>query len=250
MDRCRSLYPILLQIKSCCPCTVPGPQCPVWSDRAAAGRGRGHCSNCSNCSTGHGLQLLIVTRTSCGEAGPRGYDGQEAGIRDALGVSREQLRKATSGSPRPVPASPRCPVPGTAGIEHFLLHLCSLAGCRGRAAAGCRLHVCGAAPRLQHNCSRCTLQAGQLTREPRTAQLTSTAALQHTRSTIAAAAVRPKFGYFCDIGPVNFVPRPKVQGVQESTAVCSPEQVLQQYCSGSSLHMLATLLLQSENSAE
>ena len=68
--------------------------------------------------------------------------------------------------------------------------------------------------------------------------------------TVAGAAVRPKFGYFCDIGPVNFVPRPKVQGVQESTAVCSPEQVLQQYCSGSSLHMLATLLLQSENSAE
>ena len=152
MDRCRSLYPILLQIKPCCLCTVPGPLCPVWSDRAAAGRGRGHCSNCSNCSTGHGLQLLIVTRTSCGEAGPRGYDGQEAGIRDALGVSREQLRKATSGSPRPVPASPRCPVPGTAGIEHFLLHLCSLAGCRGR---GC----C----RLQAACVRgCTATAAQL----------------------------------------------------------------------------------------
>ena len=152
MDRCRSLYPILLQIKSCCPCTVPGPQCPVWSDRAAAGRGRGHCSNCSNCSTGHGLQLLIVTRTSCGEAGPRGYDGQEAGIRDAHGISREQLRKATSGPPRPVPASPRCPVPGTAGIEHFLLHLCSLAGCRGR---GC----C----RLQAACVRgCTATAAQL----------------------------------------------------------------------------------------
>ena len=51
----------------------------------------------------------------------------------------------------------------------------------------------------------------------------STAALQHTLRTIAAAAaVRPKFGYFCDIGPVNFVPRPKVQGVQETTAVCSP----------------------------
>ena len=106
MDRCRSLYPILLQIKSCCPCTVPGPQCPVWSDRAAAGRGRGHCSNCSNCSTGHGLQLLIVTRTSCGEARPRGYDGQEAGIRDAHGISREQLRKATSG---PAAARPRQP---------------------------------------------------------------------------------------------------------------------------------------------
>ena len=40
----------------------------------------------------------------------------------------------------PSPPAPRCPVPGTAGIENFLLHLCSLAGCWGRGwlqAAGC-----------------------------------------------------------------------------------------------------------------
>ena len=173
---------------------------------------------------------------------------QESGM--LLGSPENSYARQRLAPRGPSPPARAAPCPALRALNIFCCICAVWPGAGAGAAAGCRLHVCGAAPRLQHNCSRCTLQAGQLTREPRTAQLTSTAALQHTRSTIAAAAVRPKFGYFCDIGPVNFVPRPKVQGVQESTAVCSPEQVLQQYCSGSSLHMLATLLLQSENSAE